>query len=212
LCFPDDQYFLSREAVDISRFLIDGIISLIIVHRDHVPGAIPFLPWYHSSEPCEHTFGNSRNIVKDFTFLDFIFMAAKLRVTMREAVLSCKSSAGKAPAQGYTHTYFDTIGADLAKLAVYPSNDDISQASEEAAAECDSLIHLLGITPGQLHEGEAARLPGIRTWLPNESDDEIEDPAEPLEEFDAVEPPICEAEELQALIDQEERPDAPIRS
>lgn len=62
------QYFLSREAVDISRFLIDGIISLIIVHRDHVPGAIPFLPWYHSSESCEHTFGNSRNIVKDFTF------------------------------------------------------------------------------------------------------------------------------------------------
>jgi hypothetical protein len=147
-----------------------------------------------------------------FYFLDFIFMAAKLRVTLREAVLSRKSSAGKAPAQGYTHTYFDTIGADLAKLAVYPSNDDIGQASEEAAAECDSLIHLLGITPGQLYEGEAARLPGIRTWLPDKSDDEIEDPAEPLEEFDAVEPPICEAEELQAFIDQEERPDAPIRS
>ncbi|KAJ7143457.1 hypothetical protein C8R46DRAFT_1316074, partial [Mycena filopes] len=210
--YKKQQYFLSREAVDIARILIEGIISLIIVHRDHVPGLIPLLPWYHSSEPCEHTFGNSRDIVKDFTFLDFIFMAAKLRITMREAVLSGKTSGGKAPAQGYTHTYFDTIGADLAKLAVYPSDAEIAQASAEAAAECDSLIALLGITPGQLYEGVPAQLPGIRSWFPDDEDDVIDDVVEPAEEFDDIEDQMGDAEELQALIDAEERLDAPLRS
>ncbi|KAJ7175483.1 hypothetical protein C8R46DRAFT_1174476 [Mycena filopes] len=187
------------------------IISLIIVHRDHVP-VIPLLPWYHSSEPCEHTFGNPRDIVKDFTFLDFIFMAAKLRITMREAVLSGKTSGGKAPAQGYTHTYFDTIGADLTKLAVYPSDAEIAQASAEAAAECYLLIALLGITPGQLYEGVPAQLPGIRSWFPDDEDDVIDDLVEPAEEFDDIEEQMGEAEELPALIDAEERLDAPLRS
>ncbi|KAJ7504710.1 hypothetical protein B0H11DRAFT_1709383 [Mycena galericulata] len=106
-----------------------------------------------------HTFGDSRDIVKDFAFLDFIFFVPKLRITMREAVLSGKASNSKAAAQGYTHTYFDTVGADLAKLATYPSNEDIEQASEEAAAKCESLIALLGITPGQLHQNAPAPLP-----------------------------------------------------
>ncbi|KAJ7491624.1 hypothetical protein B0H11DRAFT_2399055 [Mycena galericulata] len=123
--YKQSQYFLSREAVDIARYLIEGIISLILVHRDHVPGTIPLLPWYHSSEPCEHTFSKSRDIVKDFAFLDLIFLAPKLHISMREVVLSGRSSNTKAAAQGYTHTYFDTVGADLAKLAVYPSDDEI---------------------------------------------------------------------------------------
>ncbi|KAJ7659816.1 hypothetical protein DFH06DRAFT_1326841 [Mycena polygramma] len=206
--YKQQDYFLSREAVDIARFLIEGIISLIFIHRDHIPGTIPLLPWLHSSEPCEHTFGNSRDIVKDFTFLDFVYMAPKLRVTMREAVLSGKSTDRKAAAQGYHHTYFDTVGADLAKLAVYPSDDEIKQASEEAAAECESLVALLGITPAQLYENRPAPLPGIDAWF----SDEPEEVEEPLEEFEDTEPEVCEAEELQALVNAEERLDAPIRS
>ncbi|KAJ6573789.1 hypothetical protein DFH09DRAFT_915806 [Mycena vulgaris] len=208
--YKQQQYFLSREAVDIARYLIEGIISLVIVHRDHIPGTIPLLPWYHSSEPCEHTFGQSRDIIKDFSFLAFIFMAPKLRITMREAVLSGKASNGKAAAYGYDHSYFDTTGADLGKLAIYPSDDEIKEASVEAAAECDSLIALLGLTPGQLYEDIAAPLPGIGAWF-SESN-ESEEPVKPEEEFDNAEPVMSEAEELQALIDAEERLDAPLRN
>ncbi|KAJ6615754.1 hypothetical protein B0H10DRAFT_2220087 [Mycena sp. CBHHK59/15] len=138
--YKQSQYFLSREAVDIARILIEGIISLIIVHRDHVPDNFPLLPWFHSSEPCEHTFGNSRKIVKDFTFLDFIFMIAKLRVTMRQAVLAAKSSNPKARAEGYSHTYYDNRGVNLLNLAVYPSDTEIAAAAELAAAESEALI------------------------------------------------------------------------
>ncbi|KAJ7101505.1 hypothetical protein B0H15DRAFT_769608 [Mycena belliarum] len=223
------QYFLSREAVDIARYLIDGIISLVLVHRDYIPGTFPLLPWFHASEPCEHTFGNSRDIVKDFSFLDFIFMIPKLRVTMREAVLAGKSSSGRSAAQGYSHTYYDAVGADLIKLAVYPTDAEIKEAALEAAAECDSLIALLGVAPAQfrvpyfsyilLYEHVPAPLPSIDAWFsegPALSDDDLDSENPPLdfaEEFDNTELPVLsEAEELQAVIDAEERLDAPLRT
>ncbi|KAJ6608849.1 hypothetical protein B0H10DRAFT_2438833 [Mycena sp. CBHHK59/15] len=210
--YKQSQYFLSREAVDIARYLIEGIISLVIVHRDHVPGGIPLLPWYHSSEPCEHTFGNSRDIVKDFTYLDFIFMIPKLRVTMREAVLSGKTSHANATAAGYNHTYFETLGADLEALATYPLDSDIQMAAQ-AAAESDSLVALLGIAPSQLRQTPQARthlqpmLPSIGSWL---KDDSVSD-EESEEEFDDDDPnATSEAEQLQAMIDMYEHPDAPV--
>ncbi|KAJ7783922.1 hypothetical protein DFH07DRAFT_764292 [Mycena maculata] len=130
---------------------------------------------------------------------------------MREAVLSGKSLNNRQAAQGYAHTYFDTAGADLAKLAVYPSDDEMVRASEEAAAECESLIALLGITPGQLYEHVPAVLPGIGSWLPDEGPEpETENEDEEFDNVDLL--VISEAEELQALIDAEERPDARMRS
>lgn len=205
--YKQSQYFLSREAVDIARILIEGIISLIIVHRDHVPDNFPLLPWFHSSEPCEHTFGNARKIVKDFTMLDFIFMIAKLRVTMRQAVLRAKSSDPKARAEGYSHTYYDNTGANLLNLAVYPSDTEIAPAAELAAAESDALISLLGLAPEQLHRKQAAAIPSIGAWYSDDADGEPDED----EEFDDAQGP-SDAEQLQALIDEQERADAPMRS
>ncbi|KAJ6541137.1 hypothetical protein B0H10DRAFT_2392408, partial [Mycena sp. CBHHK59/15] len=206
--YKQSQYFLSREAVDIARILIEGIISLIIVHRDHVPDNFPLLPWFHSSEPCEHTFGNSRKIVKDFTFLDFIFMIAKLRVTMRQAVLAAKSSNPKARAEGYSHTYYDNRGVNLLNLAVYPSDTEIAAAAELAAAESDALISLLGLVPEQLHRRQTAALPSIGAWYDDDVHGEDED--EEFDDTDELGP--SDAEQLQAIIDEQERPDAPMRS
>ncbi|KAJ7502072.1 hypothetical protein B0H11DRAFT_2274922 [Mycena galericulata] len=158
------QYFLSHEAVDIARILIEGIIALIIAHRDHVPDNFPLLPWLHFSEPCEHTFGNSRKIVKDFIMLDFIYMIPKLRITMRQAVLAAKSSDPKARAQGDSHTYYDNGGANLLTLAVYPSDAEIAAAAELAAAESNALVSLLGLVPEQLYGKQSVTLPRIGAW------------------------------------------------
>ena len=81
------QYFLSWEAADIALIIIEGYISLLLIHQNHVPNIFPLLPWLHSTEACEHAFGEARRIVKDFTFLDFIYMIPKLRIKIREAVL-----------------------------------------------------------------------------------------------------------------------------
>ncbi|KAJ7504705.1 hypothetical protein B0H11DRAFT_1852265 [Mycena galericulata] len=200
------QYFLSREAVDIARILVEGIIGLIIVHRDHVPGSFPLLPWFHSSEPCEHTFGDARKIVKDFAMLELIFMIPKLRVTMREAVVAGKSSDPKARAQGYSHTYYDNRGANLKNLAVCPSDAEIKAASELAAAEAEALISLLGLVPEQLHRKKAAPLPGIAAWYDDDDENTAHD--EEFDDNDEIRP--SDAEELQVLLDQQEN--APIRS
>ncbi|KAJ6587364.1 hypothetical protein B0H10DRAFT_2234035 [Mycena sp. CBHHK59/15] len=209
LMWKESRWFCGHaisSMLDIAGILIKGIISLIIVHRDHIPDNFPLLPWFHSSEPCEHTFGDTRKIVKDFTLLDFIYVIPKLRITMRRAVLAAKSSDPKACAQGYSHTYYDNTGANLLALAVYPSDADISAAAEAASAETDALVSLLGLVPDQLHRKQSAPLPSIGAWF-SEDDDEVDQD----EEFDdIVENKPSDAEELQALIDEQEGVNAPL--
>ena len=90
--YPKTRYFLSWEATDIVCIVIEGYLILIIIHHDHVPILSPLLPWLHSSETCEHVFGEARQIVKDFTYLNLIYMIPKLRIKIHEAVLWATSS------------------------------------------------------------------------------------------------------------------------
>jgi hypothetical protein len=201
--YKRSQYFLSREAVDIARIIIEGYIALLIIHRDHVPDIFPLFPWLHSTEACEHAFGEARRIVKDFTLLDLIYMIPKLRIKIHEAILRAQSSDPKARAAGYNHTYVDNTGINVPILSVYPSDQDIQEVAETAAQEADSLIALLGLTPSQLHRirerQSTATLPSITSWfqeLPggdtvtasNSDDNES----------------LSEAQELQNLLDNEE--------
>ena len=131
--YRKDHYFISREANDILRIIIEGLIGLVIIHRDHLSEPAPLLLYLHSSEACEHVFGEARHVVKDFTFLDFIYMIPKLRIKLHEAVLRGKSSSAKARASGYSHTYFDHEGLDLVALSTYPTDAEIKVLAEQAA-------------------------------------------------------------------------------
>ncbi|KAF7978464.1 hypothetical protein HWV62_672 [Athelia sp. TMB] len=173
------QYFISREATDITRQLIDGVIGLVLVYRDHLKGEYPLLPWLHSSEACEHVFGEARQIVKDFTMLDFFYMMTKLRVKLREAVLNAHSPNFKARANGYCHTYLDTTGIKTSILATYPSNQAFQDAAGRAMEQCECLIALLGLQPAALRQVFPAghRLPAIASWYTEETpetDDELD--------------------------------------
>ncbi|KII84575.1 hypothetical protein PLICRDRAFT_167537 [Plicaturopsis crispa FD-325 SS-3] len=202
------QYFLSREAVDIARIIIDGFIGLVFVYRDHIPDIYPLLPWLHSTEGCEHVFGESRQIVKDFTMLDFFYMTVKIAIKMREAVLRGQASDPRAQASGYCHTYFDSHGIDLMALATFPTDDEIQSAARLAADECDNLIALLGLVPHQLTRQQSssmASLPGISSWFTEkdfDEDSESDSDDVDLPYYDSEEE--NDAEELQALLNQEE--------
>jgi hypothetical protein len=196
--YRKDRYFISREANDILRILIDGFIALIIIHRDHLPTPAPLLPWLHSSESCEHTFGDARDVVKDFTFLDFIYMIPKLRIKLHEAALRGKASNGKARAAGYSHTYFDHEGLDLLVLSTFPTDAEITAIAEIAAQEADSLIALLGVNCSTLHNPHSQPwLPSIGSWL----DDELDflDQDSEFEDRNSD-----EADDLQHILDEEE--------
>ena len=203
--YRKDRYFISREAADILRILVEGFVALVVIHRDHLSSSTPLLPWLHSSECCEHVFGEARHVVKDFTYLDFIYMIPKLRIKLHESALHGKGGNGKARAAGYSHTYFDHEGLDLTTLSTFPSDAEITSIAENAAQEADSLVALLGVNPRVLHKTITSLpqwLPSIHTWV----DDEIDalEHFEPPEEADD----FGEAEYLQQILDHEE--DSPI--
>ena len=175
-------HFLSHEAIDILRQIIEGLLGLIYIYRDHLhnPDDInPLLPWLHSTEQCEHIFGEARRIVEDFCFLDFVYMVPKLRVTIREAMLHARSNP-RATASGYNHTYFDSRGLKIPILSTYPSDDEISIAAKEGAEEAESLLALLGVSPKQLQGDMPVKLPPIASLGvdEDESGDENENEAD----------------------------------
>ena len=195
-----NHYFISREANDILQIIIEGLISLIIIHRDHLPALAPLLPWLHSSEACEHFFGEARHVVKDFSYLDLIYMIPQLRIKLKQAILRGKSSDGKARAAGYSHTYFDHEGLNLVVLSTYPTDTQIYSVAEIAAQEANSLISLLGVNAELLHRPQhSIWLPSIDSWL--------EDGLDALElesDSDDGDGDLTEAEELQRILDDEE--------
>ncbi|KAF7970334.1 hypothetical protein HWV62_24362 [Athelia sp. TMB] len=196
--YNESQYFISRELMDIAQFLITGLIGLIIVYRDNLDGEYPLLPWLHSSEPCEHVFGEARQIIKDFTMLDLLYMLTKLRVKLREAILNAQSANFKARANGYTHTYQDAKGINIPALLSFPSDFEINAAALEGMEECESLILLLGIQPAGLHLNAMGfyQLPGIET-LPFD-DSEFDDGASDSSDSDSE---IGDVVQLQQLMD-----------
>ncbi|KAJ7670785.1 hypothetical protein DFH06DRAFT_980885 [Mycena polygramma] len=162
-------YFLSREAVDIARIIIEGYLAL------------------------------SRRIVKDFTMLDFLYMIPKLRVKIRAAVLRAKASDPKARAAGYSHTYFDNTGLDILALSTFPTDDDIDCAAAEAAEESDSLIALLGLAPSHLHPGAVSSipvLPSIDSWYNVVEDEDSASDSGSISEAQQLQDLIDQAEEL----------------
>jgi len=85
--YSESRHYISREFSDIMQTLVDGLISLVIVYRDHLGDEIyPLMPWLHSSETCEHLFAECRKLIKDFTFLDFLYMIPRLTILIRMAV------------------------------------------------------------------------------------------------------------------------------
>ncbi|KAF8797488.1 hypothetical protein BYT27DRAFT_7237241 [Phlegmacium glaucopus] len=202
--YRKDHYFLSREAVDITRIIIEGFIALVIIHRDHIPGPTALLPWLHSSEACEHVFGEARHIVKDFTFLDFIYMIPKLRIKLHHSALRGKSSDPKARAAGYSHTYFDHEGLDLLTLSTYPTDSEIQSLAQDAAQEANISVDTLH----RNHNQNLPWLPSIDSWASKTSDSDGSDELSLNSALESGDDEESEAQKLQDILNQEE--DSPI--
>lgn len=202
--YPKKKHFLSREALDIIRILVEGYIGLMILHRDNDEiTAVPFIPWLHSTEACEHIFGEARRIVKDFCTLDFVYMIPKLTVALRQAALEARSADAKARASGYNHTYLDSTQLDMMALASYPDDDEVSEIAAAAAEDVDTLLQLIGVVPARLNRVrllQQTSLPSIDTWFQGfdpVADDEDDNDGEGHESS-------SELQQLQDILDAEE--------
>ena len=202
--YPKEKHFISHQCADITCILIEGFLKLVIIYRDHVGRRRPFLPWLLSTKVVEHVFSICRQIIKDFTMLDFYLMVPKLFIKLREAIFSSTFTSGKAKAMGYNHTYADTRGIDLVILADYPSNEDIDEASGHAYEEANSLFALLGLSAEELHSG-TSQLPSIDNWFQEtlaefQADDEDDEYSEVACEVDIE----SENEDWQSVMDATE--------
>jgi hypothetical protein len=174
--YPKSKHYVSTQCADILQTLVQGFLQLVIIHRDYC-GRQPFLPWLFSTEVIEHIFGMCRQMTKDFTMLDFLYMVPKLSIRLREAFFSSRTTDGKARASGYAHSHTDTRGIDLAALSTYPSNEEIEEAANQGYQEAHSLFAYLGTTATQIYRPGIATLPGINAWFMGDDDDgEDEDP------------------------------------
>lgn len=115
------------------------------IYRDHLDGTWPFCPWLHASEPCEHIFAEARKMIKEFSALDFYLLIPKLRLRVREANLSSRSSDAKKRAGGYAHGYLESKGVKLPALCIFPDDHTIDEESACAFEEACSLFDLLGV-------------------------------------------------------------------
>ncbi|CAL1711140.1 unnamed protein product [Somion occarium] len=167
--YQQSHYFISPEATDITRMLVEGLAGLIFIYRDYYTTdskPFPLLPWLHSSEPCEHAFGSARQVVKDFTMLNFHYMIQKLRLKTREAAMLAEAADPKGRAMSYNHTYVNSRGINVTMLATYFSDSDLPDIADVAMQEAESVIGLLGLAPDMLHAPDDAMafLPSINSW------------------------------------------------
>ncbi|KAI0261851.1 hypothetical protein BC834DRAFT_787898, partial [Gloeopeniophorella convolvens] len=128
--YSEQRHFLSRDANEIIDIMVNSLLGLIYIHRDHLECKSPLLPWMHGSESTEHVFGMLRSLITDFSALDVLRMIPKLTIRLQSACKSMDREYGKT-ASGYSHTYFDSEDAPPDLFSVFPSDEEIR-----------SLIHL----------------------------------------------------------------------
>jgi hypothetical protein len=217
--YAEDRHFVSHQFADIIDTLVDGLISLAIIYRDHMDSKVfPLLLWLHSSKICEHLFAECCKLIKDFTYLDFIYMVPRLLILICAAVNLGHTGDSKARASGYTHSWHDSEDINITNLSDLPLDSDIEQVAKEAWDKADSLFTFLGVSPAdfifkQPNSEQMTRLPGISLWFtpdtnpvpeflhPEDEDDGFV--AEPNEE-DSNSEETSEAAQLQFQIDSEE--------
>ncbi|VDB82994.1 unnamed protein product [Peniophora sp. CBMAI 1063] len=167
---------LSAQALDIINFLVVGFLQIHAILRDDYKAEYPFYPWLVGTTPCELTFGAARGCVKDFTALDWQYMAPKLAVKLRQLV-SGSDTASIVRSEGYNYD----LAANAARLTpaarasalTFVSHDRIIAISRTAYSQASSIASMLGVDV-KLFERDVSTL-HMPPMVPTRIDDVFED-------------------------------------
>ncbi|KAJ7839111.1 hypothetical protein B0H14DRAFT_3458876 [Mycena olivaceomarginata] len=146
--YSQARHYLSPAADNIYHMLVDGLLGLIIIHRDHLPcPTIPLLPWKHESMGNERIFAALRDHFPDMTLAQVMFAVPHLRATMQAAKAALFSKASlKDSARG--HSFFDTsddTSINFANLATFLTDQELTALYGEAIEENHLLWSLLNV-------------------------------------------------------------------
>ncbi|KAJ7204641.1 hypothetical protein GGX14DRAFT_569210 [Mycena pura] len=146
--YSQARYYISAAADKIYHMLVDGLLGLILIHRDHLSTAtIPLLPWKHESMGNERIFAALRDLFPDMSLAQAIFAIPNLRTTMTAAKQALYSKASfKKTANGYSfHSAAEDQTINLARLATFPTDAELSTLYGDAIEENDMLWSLLNV-------------------------------------------------------------------
>jgi hypothetical protein len=137
--------FISRESYEIFMKICDGLLSLIILHRQFYP-AHPLLPWLHGTENCEHVFGVLRQLKTDFNYMDMLYLQPKLRTLLLSAFSRLVDEKdANATAAGYYHSYVLDTCINLHALRQWPTDAELATASDTALTMAEQILSAVGI-------------------------------------------------------------------
>ncbi|KAJ7872990.1 hypothetical protein B0H13DRAFT_1895154 [Mycena leptocephala] len=130
----------SSAPTNLADILINGLLGLIIIHRDYLGShPCPLLPWSNASEPNEHCFSGMRDITADFTMQQAILIVPKLAKMQASVRIPKNQLDFKKQSSGYRHTYYSAQNIDYDLLNRYPSDVELSAAYEMATQENECL-------------------------------------------------------------------------
>ncbi|KAF9008482.1 hypothetical protein BDZ89DRAFT_920748, partial [Hymenopellis radicata] len=142
--YAENRHYISKQADDIFHILIDGLLGLLLIHRDHLPKGVPLLLWKHATMGNENIFSVMCGITPDFSLVQAILMAPHLRVSMLASMRARFAKAGfKEVASGYQ--FADDGSVDYKLLAEFPSDADLSAEMGCAIEENEALWALVGV-------------------------------------------------------------------
>ncbi|KAJ3711441.1 hypothetical protein DFJ43DRAFT_1167829 [Lentinula guzmanii] len=167
--YPKAKYFLSKEVVDIIRISIRGFFEILFIHRDHLGRQWALFAYLTGTSLCEHVFGMARTFDPDFTLYSWYILKPKLTMMLEQAIQkSWQTPDSKARASGYNHSYLDRHGVDVQTLSLFPTNNQIDDASQMGYDDAFDLFCLLGLSPNELTHERSSTLPSIRMWFTEE--------------------------------------------
>lgn len=113
-----------------------------------------------------------RQILQDFSLINFYEMMPKLFICLREFSLFRHYSDGKERASGYTHNYQDTCGIDLNALSThtFPSDTEMQEAVDAIYQEAENLWFMLGFIPSDSSTSGSGKILSISSWFPTHND------------------------------------------
>ncbi|KAF7328133.1 hypothetical protein MVEN_02570400 [Mycena venus] len=159
--YPQARYYISSAADKIYDMLIDGLLGLILIHRDHLSSpTIPLLPWKHESMGNERIFAALRDLFPDMSLAQAVFAIPNLRATMsaaKQALFSKPSFKKKANGYSFVEASEDH-SVNLARLAIFPTDTELTALYGEAIEENTMLWSLLNVNTHALATAPAVNI------------------------------------------------------
>ncbi|THU96547.1 hypothetical protein K435DRAFT_576460, partial [Dendrothele bispora CBS 962.96] len=148
--YLEHLHFISPASYNICQIMGNGLLALMIIHRDHLSKSCPLVPHEHGTHSCEHLYAEMRKLIPDFSMQQAILMAPKLaklaKTTHQSSAKLSKASYSKS-ANGYQHAFLDDSVSDFDTklLSQFPSDQQFSEIYQTASEECNTLWNLLGV-------------------------------------------------------------------